>query len=195
MGRNKIKNNKAVFLDRDGVINKNIFYDDTNEWESPRDILDFNIYKDAINSLKILQENNYQLFIVTNQPSYAKGKTSLEKLNKIIDHANNIFKDNSVKIQKTYCSFKHKDSIYKDYKTPCNYRKPNIGALLDAEMNFNIDLKKSWMVGDRETDIQCGKKAGTKTIKINLNNDSYSNEADFNVNDIEEACEIIISKN
>ena len=72
--------NKAVFLDRDGVINKNIFYKDSNEWESPRNISDFYLLDNVIESLNLLQNHNFLLFIVTNQPSYAKGKTSLEEL-------------------------------------------------------------------------------------------------------------------
>ena len=192
MGRNNIKPNKAIFLDRDGVINKNIYYKDSNEWESPREISDFKLQDNVIESLNILQKYHFLLFIVTNQPSYAKGKTSLENLNEILDYTKNILKKNSINIQKIYCSYKHKDSIYDAFKTPCEFRKPSIGALLDAEKNFDINLSQSWTIGDRDTDIECGIKAGTKTIKINLINGSSNKDANYNVSNLQEASKKIL---
>jgi len=186
MGRSNI-NNKAVFLDRDGVINKNIYYKDSNEWESPRKTSDFYLLDGVVESLQELQENNYLLFIVTNQPSYAKGKTSLKSLQEIIELTDKTMKNNNINIIKTYCSFKHKDSIYKEFLTPCEYRKPKIGSLVDAKENYKIILENSWMIGDRDTDIECGLKAKTKTIKINNKQEKNNKYAFYNVKNLQEA--------
>lgn len=185
MGRDYI--NKAVFLDRDGVINKNIFYDDSKEWESPRNVSDFFLLDDVIESLDLLQKNNYLLFIVTNQPSYAKGKTSLNELKKIMKYTEEILLNNNIKIKDIYCSFKHKDSIYKEFLTPCDYRKPGIASLLEAKKKYNVNLESSWFIGDRDTDVECGINGGTKTIKIKLPHEEDNMMADFNVKNIKEA--------
>ena len=208
MGKNKIKKavfldrdqsqptndirNKAVFLDRDGVINKNIFYPSSNEWESPRVLEDFKFIDGVFSSLEKLQEKRFLLFIVTNQPSYAKGKTTLRDLKKILDFCEKEFAKNNIIITKTYCSFNHPSSIIPKLAMACKYRKPSPGALLEAAKDFDIDLTKSWMIGDRKTDVECGKNAGTKTIRIISENNSNSN-ADFIVANITEATKIILT--
>ena len=185
--------NKAVFLDRDGVINKNVFYADSNEWESPRNISDFYLLDNVIDSLSLLQNHNFLLFIVTNQPSYAKGKTSLEELKEILEYTKSLLSNNNINIIEMYCSFKHKDSIYKDFLTPCNYRKPEIQSLIDSKKKYNVNLKDSWFIGDRDTDIECGKNGGTRTIKINQMGEKNNSQADYNVKDLKEASQIILS--
>tara|TARA_A100001015_G_C15034210_1_gene735049 strand:- start:1855 stop:2454 length:600 start_codon:yes stop_codon:yes gene_type:complete len=194
MGRSN-KLNKAVFFDRDGVLNKNIYYRDTNEWESPRLLKDLKIYKNIYKSLYILQKNNYKIFIVTNQPSYAKGKTTLKNLKLIQKKINNYFKENSIKISKVYCSYKHNDSIFEKYKTPCRYRKPNTGSLVEAKNKYNLDLSKSWIIGDRETDIEFGSKKNLKTIRIinkKENKKIIRTNANFKAKNVEEAVKIIV---
>ena len=194
MGRSN-KLNKAVFFDRDGVLNKNIYYKDTNEWESPRLLKDLKIFKNIYKSLYILQKNNYKIFIVTNQPSYAKGKTTLKNLKLIQKKINNYFKENSVNISKVYCSYKHKDSIYKKYKTPCCYRKPNTGSLVEAKNKYNLDLSRCWIIGDRETDIEFGCKKNLKTIRIINKKESskiIKTNANFKAKNTEEAVKIIV---
>ena len=153
-------------MDRDGVLNQNIFYQDTNEWESPRRLSEFKFVDGAILAIKKLQDAGFLLFIVTNQPSYAKGKATLRDLKKILRFCENELQKNDIKITKIYCSFNHPKSIILELAKECKYRKPSAGALLEAEQEFNLDMKNSWMIGDRDTDIECGKTAGVKTIKI-----------------------------
>lgn len=194
MGRSN-KLNKAVFFDRDGVLNKNIYYKDTREWESPRLPKDLKIYANIYESLGILQKYNYKIFIVTNQPSYAKGKTTLKNLKLIQKKINKYFRENSVRISKVYCSYKHKDSIYKKYKTPCSYRKPNIGSLIEAKNKYNLDLSKCWIIGDRETDIEFGSKKNLLSIRIinkKENNKIIRTSADFIAKNAKEATKIIV---
>jgi D-glycero-D-manno-heptose 1,7-bisphosphate phosphatase len=158
--------NKAIFLDRDGVINNNIFYYDTNEWESPRLVSEFQFIDGAIPAIKKLQDTGFLLFIVTNQPSAAKGKTTIQDLKKILNFCENELQKNGIKITKIYCSFNHPKSIIPELAKECKYRKPSAGGLLEAQQEFNLDMKNSWMIGDRDTDIECGKIACVNTIKI-----------------------------
>jgi D-glycero-D-manno-heptose 1,7-bisphosphate phosphatase len=156
----------AIFLDRDGVINKNVFYHDTQEWESPRTPREFEFIEGAVNAIQRLHQADYALFIVTNQPSYAKGKTTLEDLKDILDDCVFKLKKAAIPIVHAYCSYSHPQSIIPALKFDCPYRKPSPGALLQAARDYNLDLKASWMIGDRETDIECGHKAGVRTIRV-----------------------------
>jgi len=157
---------KAVFLDRDGVLNKNVWYDDSKEWESPRVLADFTFRENVPEALKRLQSEGYLLFIVTNQPSYAKGKTTLAHLHEILQHCIASLHKEGIAIKKTYCSFHHPKSIVPELAAPCPYRKPSPQALLDAIRDYRLDAAQCWMIGDRDTDIECGMAAGVKTIRI-----------------------------
>lgn len=185
---------KAVFLDRDGVLNKNIFYPSSSAWESPRIVQEFEFLDGVIPSLKKLQDAGFLLFIVTNQPSYAKGKTTLCDLQKILSFCQNELLKIDISITKIYCSFNHPKSKIPELAVECKYRKPAAGALLEAKKEFNLDMKNSWMIGDRETDVECGKAAQVKTIFITPDYSQKkitSETADFNALNITEAVSII----
>lgn len=180
---------KAVFLDRDGVLNKNVFYSSSGEWESPRTISDFVFIDGVFSALKKLQDNGYLLFIVTNQPSYAKGKTAMRDLQEILDFCKSELLKNEIVISKIYCSFSHPKSVIPELKD-CRYRKPSPEAILEAAREFSIDLESSWMIGDRVTDVECGKSAGVRTIFVSPDYENYQTTcigADFNVSSLTEA--------
>ncbi len=186
--------NKAVFLDRDGVINKNIFYDSSGEWESPRVIAEFEFINGSVEAMRELQDLGYRLFIATNQPSYAKGKTGLKDLQEIITYCENSLRQSGVFIEKTYCSFNHPKSIVPELAGFCKYRKPSAGALLEAQAEFGLDMAESWMIGDRATDIECGNTAGVHTIRVSPDYEQQmpdDKNADFNAFDMRQATEII----
>lgn len=157
---------KAFFLDRDGVLNKNIYYSDTGEWESPRTPQELVLIDGVVEALHALQDAGYTLFIVTNQPSYAKGKTSLEALKDTLACCVEQLQAKGVYIRHAYVSYHHPKSVIPELAVPCPYRKPSPQALLDAARDYAIDLQHSWMIGDRDTDSACGERAGVKTIRI-----------------------------
>lgn len=143
--------NIAVFLDRDGVINKEVSYLSRVE--------DFEFIPNAVEALKILSGTAYKLIIITNQSGVARGFFSSEQLSKIHEHMLGEFHKNRIKIDKIYVCMHHPDA-------KCGCRKPAIGLLKEAERDFNIDLKKSYFIGDKNSDIKTGKDAGCKTILV-----------------------------
>lgn len=189
--------NKAVFLDRDGVINKNVYYKSTGEWESPRTLAEFQLIDGAIGALKQIQNAGYLLFIVTNQPSYAKGKTTLEELKSINQNLLGVLLSHNIIIKKLYVSYSHSNSVIPELAVEDKYRKPSPQALLEAAKEFNIDLSQSWMVGDRETDVECGIRAGAKTIQITPDYETtlkINSKATHNCLNIKDAASIITSQ-
>jgi D-glycero-D-manno-heptose 1,7-bisphosphate phosphatase len=188
----------AIFLDRDGVINKNVFYHDTEEWESPRTPGEFAFIEGAVTAIQRLHQAGYTLFIVTNQPSYAKGKTTLENLKQILEDCVLKLRKAGIPIVHAYCSYAHPQSVVPELKFDCPYRKPAPGALLQAAQDYNIDLKKSWMIGDRETDIECGYAAGVRTIRVAPDYQQFtrpdSRLATENALNLVKAADIILTK-
>ncbi len=158
----------AVFLDRDGVLNEIVFNEDTEQLDSPMNVGQFQLLPGVPEALRLFKEKGYYLFIVTNQPAAAKGKTSLAKLYDI----NTYFAE---EMQKTGAEL---DDIYmcphytkalpmtkEDFLIrSCDCRKPKPGLLLKAKERYHIDWEHSYMIGDSYTDIEAGKKAGVKTI-------------------------------
>lgn len=162
--------NKAVFLDRDGVINSLCWNEDIEQLDSPLKQSDFSLLPKTVEALKILQDKEYLLFIVTNQPAAAKGKTTFAKL---------------CGINRTFVQDMQQKGIgitdiamcpHFERKTPftreaflvreCNCRKPKTGLIEDIVSKYNIDIQNSWMVGDSATDVLCGKAAGLHTAFI-----------------------------
>ena len=148
---------KAVFLDRDGVINK-------NKDDYVKNIDELEIIPNIEKSIKKLNETNFLVIVITNQSIINRGLTSLLNLKKIHQKIQKHLNDNDA----------HFDDLYFCPHTPnenCFCRKPNPGLLLQAIKEHDIDSKRSWMIGDRESDIVAGKKAGCKTILITSNFD------------------------
>ena len=185
---------RAVFLDRDGVLNENVLNPETREWESPHAIKDFHLFKETLPALKRLQNAGFLLFVISNQPSYAKGKVSLEALQAIHGHFEQILKANGIKIKKSYYCYHHPKGEVPEYSIVCECRKPKPFFIRKAEQDFNLSLEESWMLGDRDTDIKCGKSAGVKTIliKSNVQNAATCTDQDFTTLGISSAVDIIL---
>ena len=181
---------KAVFLDRDGVINANVFYADTGETEAPRIATDFAILPGALNAMKQLTDAGYLLFLVSNQPNQAKRKATAAdheaiqaKLAAALDAA-------GVHIEEFFYCFHHPKGLEPALSGPCDCRKPSPHFLNKARAAHDLDMAQSWMVGDRETDIACGKAAGVRTISIA--DGAQGMGADHAAADLRRAGEIIL---
>ena len=148
--KNIIKSgNKAIFFDRDGVIVEDIGY--------AHKIEDFKLLPNVIGGLRLLK--NYKLVIITNQSGIGKGYYTLKNFNKFNSHLIKELEKNKIKIQKTYyCPHKPEDN--------CECRKPKIKFLKEAEKEFDIDLDKSFVIGDKKSDFKMGKNAGCRTIHV-----------------------------
>lgn len=141
---------KAVFLDRDGVIAEDIGY--------AHKIGDFKLLKNAVEGLKLLSKD-FKLIFVTNQSGIGRGYFKFEDFLNYNNHVLEELKKNKIKIEKTYmCPHKPEDN--------CECRKPKAKLIEDAAKEFNIDLGKSFMIGDKKIDVEMGHNAGCRSILV-----------------------------
>lgn len=157
------KKQKAVFLDRDGTINKYVgFLHDINQFELIDGVAD---------AIKKINESEYLVIVVTNQPVIARGELSFEELEDIHNKMETLLGQEGAYIDAIYFCPHHPHKGYimerPELKINCDCRKPKPGMLLAAAQDFNIDLSQSWMIGDGENDVQAGKNAGCRTVLIN----------------------------
>ena len=143
---------KAVFLDRDGVINNAVIRD--GKPYPPSGLDEVTINEGVVSSLRALHDMGYLLVVVTNQPDVSRKRITRESVESI----NNFLKENLPLDEIKVC--------YHDNHDQCDCRKPKPGQLLEAAKQYNIDLTNSFMVGDRWSDVEAGKRAGCKTIFI-----------------------------
>jgi|TARA_B100001964_G_scaffold223234_1_gene268935 D-glycero-D-manno-heptose 1,7-bisphosphate phosphatase len=146
---------KAVFLDRDGVINKAFIKD--GKPTSPNSLDELEILPGVKESILKLKKLNFICLVVTNQPDVPRGKINKNNVIKI-----NNFLKKKIELDDIFV-------CYHDDKDNCNCRKPKPGLLLQASKKWNVDFKKSFMIGDRWRDIQAGEEVGCKTIYLNYN--------------------------
>jgi D-glycero-D-manno-heptose 1,7-bisphosphate phosphatase len=159
--------NKALFLDRDGVVNKekNYLYK----------IEDFEFIDGVFETCKYFQDKDYLTVIITNQAGIAREKYTENDFEKLTDWMTEEFEKRNIKISKVYHCPHHPD-----FSGECECRKPNIGMLLEAQKYFDIDLSQSILVGDKNSDIEAGIKAGIgRNYLINTGHKIDKNE--FNV--------------
>ena len=187
---------RAVFFDRDGVINPPVYNAKTSEYESPHHPEDFSIYPAVLKALKELKEQGYNLFIVSNQPSYAKGKTSLENIQAVEQLLEDFMNENGKLIDRYYYCYHHPDGVVPEYSGSCKCRKPGTLFPEEAMSQFKLSAENCWFVGDRDTDVLCGKAMGMHTILIK--NKHSANKAGKSAPDeyasgIYEAAQIIIN--
>ena len=143
--------NKAVFLDRDGVL--------TSSKTPPKNIRDIKIMPKIEELLQYLKSNNFLIFCITNQPDISRGTKTLKEAQEI----NDILNANCLEIIRfDICPHSDEDN--------CVCRKPKTGMVISLAKEFNIDLSKSWVIGDRWRDIGTGINSGCKTIFFNYRN-------------------------
>ncbi|MBI2995642.1 MAG: HAD-IIIA family hydrolase [Candidatus Melainabacteria bacterium] len=185
---------RAVFLDRDGVLNYPVFNSATNEYEAPFEEKDFKFLPGVIESLRELLAMHYKLFLVSNQPDYAKGKTTLENLLSVHKKMHLILLKNNIHFAEYYYCYHHPHGIISAYSIKCTCRKPGNLFLMKAKEKYDIDMTCSWMIGDRDVDIFCGQASGVKTILIKLSESKSKvnkSKPDFIAGSLQEAAEII----
>ena len=157
---------KSIFLDRDGVLNK-------NKDDYVKHISELEIFPFISEPIKKLQSAGFKIIVITNQSAINRGLMTEKHLNEIHEKIQSFLIPHNAKI----------DSFYYCPHTPaenCSCRKPKTGLLLKAIDDFSIDVNSSWFIGDRDSDIQAGRSAGCKTLKI---------QHDFN---LEKAVDVIL---
>jgi len=158
---------KAIFLDRDGTINKYVGF--------LRDIDQFELTDSAAEAIKTINKSDYLAIVVTNQPVIARGEVSFEQLDEIHQKMETLLGKESAFIDGLYFCPHHPDSGFegevKELKIDCDCRKPKPGMLVKAAKDFNIDLSQSFMIGDSDNDMTAGSAAGCKCIRIDRDGD------------------------
>ncbi len=144
---------RAIFLDRDGVINKEV-----NHLSNPAQ---FEFIPGSIEALKILKQKGFLLIVITNQAGIARGLFSEEILGQIHNKMKGILNQNGIILDDIfYCPH------HPDFTGACDCRKPKPGLILKAQRQYNIDLQTSYMVGDTLSDIETGHAANCKTVLV-----------------------------
>jgi len=155
MGKHQVAR-RAVFLDRDGVINRVVVRN--GKPHPPSSPKDFKLYDDVIDECARLKAANFLLVVITNQPDVGRGVQSREMVEAM-----------HLKLQSALPSLDRIEICYhggERYGQPCDCRKPRPGLVLRAAAELNIDLKESYVIGDRWRDIDCARAAGCRAIFI-----------------------------
>ena len=167
--RNLRRRQKAVFLDRDGTINRYVGF--------LRDIDDFELIDGAAQAIRQINALGWLAVVATNQPVVARGEVSFAQLEQIHRKMETLLGQEGAYLDAVYFCPHHPDRGYPgerpELKIDCACRKPKPGMLLAAARDLNIDLAQSWMVGDGENDIRAGRSAGCKTALIGDGGEDY----------------------
>lgn len=161
--KNLKKKQKAIFLDRDGVINKYVGF--------LKSIDDFELLPRVAEAIRHINDSGYLCIVVSNQPVIARGEVTVDELDMIHKKMETLLGNEGAYLDGIYYCPHHPDKGFEgevpELKIDCDCRKPKSGMLLNASEQYNIDLSKSWMIGDSWRDIKAGEAAGCKTIYIN----------------------------
>lgn len=167
--RNLKNKQKAIFLDRDGTINKMVGFINSPD--------QFELIPGVADAIKMINKSGYLAIVVTNQPVIARGECSFEELQLIHNKMETELGKEGAFVDGIYVCPHHKDKGFKgerpDYKFDCSCRKPKPGLFLQAAEDFNIDLSESFMIGDSLRDVVAGESAGVRaSIKIEENKEN-----------------------
>ena len=183
--RKKKNKNLAFFLDRDGVINHEIGY--IKKWT------DIKFYNKTLEALKTIQKAGFLIIVITNQSIIARKIIKRKKLLILNEKFIHFFKKRGVIIKKIYFCPHHPK-----FTGICKCRKPKNGLILKAKKQFNIDLKNSWLVGDKTSDIKTGKVSGINTILVKTGygglDNNYKVKPDYTFKNLYNAVNEILNK-
>ena len=156
--RNLSHRQKAIFLDRDGTINKFVGF--------LTKIDGMELLPGSAEAIKKINDSGYLAIVVTNQPAIARGEIDFPDLQEIHNKLETLLGKEGAYLDAIYYCPHHTDKGFEGeriaYKCNCDCRKPKAGMLLQAAKDFNIDLSQSYMIGDSQRDIEAGKNAGCK---------------------------------
>jgi len=169
---------RAAFFDRDGTLIV------APGGEPPRTPEEVEFLPTVIGAMQRLQDSGFEFFLVSNQPDYMKGKATVAELEAVHKRFNYILHENGIVFREYYYCFHRAED-------DCECRKPKDHFIRLAAEQFDINLDKSWMIGDRETDILCGQNAGVSTILLGAQRENSI--PDYVCNTMWEASEIIVN--
>jgi len=190
--RNLNKKQRAIFLDRDGVINI-----DTDLIKTPEEL---ELYPFASSSIREINNSDYLAIVITNQSAVARNLCTEAELRIIHNKLDTLLGEGHSKLDALYYCPHHPHGGFPEenpaYKVDCHCRKPKPGMLIDAARDFNLDLSQSWFIGDSERDVLAGRAAGVKTIGVRTGHAMIGSsiQPDFMLDDLKEAVGFILNQ-
>jgi D-glycero-D-manno-heptose 1,7-bisphosphate phosphatase len=157
---------RAVFLDRDGVLNAGTPDPVTALPESPLKALDVRLLPGVTAALTALDAAGYALVCVSNQPAAAKGKTTVRELLEVHERVLELLAAGGAAPEMSLLCLHHPEGVVAELAGRCDCRKPEPGMLLRAAVDLDIELESSWMVGDTDADVAAGRAAGCATVLL-----------------------------
>ncbi len=157
---------RAVFLDRDGVINSLVYHREQGIIDSPFTVEQFVLITRVSEAIVRFHDMGYKVILVSNQPGIAKGQLTSKTFEKIREKMKEELLEEGASLDGEYYCLHHPQAEIAQLRVNCECRKPKPGLLLQAAGDMDIDLSQSWMIGDGLTDVQAGKKAGCRTILL-----------------------------
>lgn len=148
----------AVFLDRDGTVNEQMGY--------INHISRFHLLPGAAKAIRLLNDKGIPVVIVSNQSGLARGYFPVELLDEVHEKMNRLLAEEGASIDGLYYCPHHPEAKEEQYRDTCNCRKPKTGMLLQAAEELNLDLSRSFLVGDRWSDIKCANNAGCTAVHV-----------------------------
>jgi D,D-heptose 1,7-bisphosphate phosphatase len=186
--------NKAIFLDRDGTINEEVEY--------LSNLNKFKLLPKVAPAVKLLNDHSFKVIVITNQAGVARGYFGENKVKEIHREMKRQLREKDAHLDGIYYCPHHPTEGMRKYKKNCWCRKPNPGMLEKAAKDFNLDLGKSYVIGDQLTDIKLGNNAGCQTVLVltGYGKESYRKKGDcevrvsFVADDLEKAVVWILEK-
>jgi D-glycero-D-manno-heptose 1,7-bisphosphate phosphatase len=173
---------KAVFLDRDGVLNRVVWRGAVAA--SPRQVGEFEIEPEAASAMAALKAEDWLRLVVTNQPDISRGLMTIDTLDAIHEQLSAAIAVDDI----SACTHDNHDG--------CDCRKPKPGLLTALAAKHGVDLAQSWMIGDQDRDIECGRAAGCRTVLlIRPYNLAAESPADYAAESLSQAIEYILAQN
>jgi D-glycero-D-manno-heptose 1,7-bisphosphate phosphatase len=157
---------RAVFIDRDGVLNELVPDPDSRLPESPLESDQVRLVPGAAAAAARLRADGWALAGVTNQPAAAKGRVSVGRLEEVQRRVVELLRAEGVQFDAWRMCLHHPDAVIPELSGRCDCRKPKPGMLLDAGRQLGVDMARSWMVGDTNADVEAGAAAGCRTILV-----------------------------
>jgi len=157
---------EAVFIDRDGVVNELIYYEEHGIIDSPFVPDQFRLLPGAADAIRQLREAGYSVIMVSNQPGIANNHMSAESFDEIRKKMRSHLAAEGAFLDGEYYCLHHPEAKVEELRVNCECRKPKPGLLLQAADELNIDMVRSWIIGDGLTDIIAGKAAGCKSVLL-----------------------------
>ena len=157
---------RAVFLDRDGVINSYVYHPELGTVDSPANAAEFSLLPGVGRAIVRLNQLGLLVFVVSNQPGIAKGKFTVSQLHAMTNKMIRLIRTEGGRVDAVYYCRHHPDAVLPLYRKDCDCRKPKPGMILSAARDWNIDVKGSYVVGDGIGDLLAGQSVGSTTLFI-----------------------------